>query len=139
MSDREELFQIIWDGAVDDRVKDGKSPEKVPVVRPKVWALVHEILAAGYVKSETVTHIHWHDMESHARSFNEGYETAMSQELADDPTRADDWFNKKLREAKIEALRHLADDFSVNLTVMSGPKIRAWITAQAEAIESGQA
>lgn len=50
MNDREELFQIIWEGAVDDRVKDGKSPEKVPVVRPKVWALVHEILAAGYTK-----------------------------------------------------------------------------------------
>jgi len=55
MSDREELFQIIWDGAVDDRVKDGKSPEKVPVVRPKVWALVHGILAAGFRKPRIVT------------------------------------------------------------------------------------
>lgn len=50
MSARDELFQIIWDGAVDDRVKAGKSPEQVPVVRPKVWALVHTILAAGYRK-----------------------------------------------------------------------------------------
>jgi len=42
MSDREELFQIIWDGAVDDR-------------HPKVWALVHAILAAGFRKPHKVT------------------------------------------------------------------------------------
>lgn len=86
----------------------------------------------------TVIHVH-HDTEAHARSFNDGYEAAVTQGLADDPSLADDWFQEKLREAKAQALRYLADDFSVNLTVMSGPKIRAWITAQAEAIESGRA
>jgi hypothetical protein len=55
VSEREELFQIIWDGAVDDRVKDGKDLARVPVVRPKVWALVHGILAAGFKKPRTVT------------------------------------------------------------------------------------
>lgn len=48
---RDELVQIIWDGAVADRVKDGKDPDRVPVVRPKVEAMADAILAAGYGKS----------------------------------------------------------------------------------------
>lgn len=51
MSDRDELVQIIWDGAVADRVKDGKDYQRVPVVRPKVEAMADAILAAGYGKS----------------------------------------------------------------------------------------
>lgn len=49
-AERDELVQIIWDGAVADRVKDGKDPRRVPVVRPKVEALADAILAAGYRK-----------------------------------------------------------------------------------------
>lgn len=51
MTARDELVQIIWDGAVADRVKDGKDSQRVPVVRPKVEALADAILAAGYGKS----------------------------------------------------------------------------------------
>lgn len=39
------------------------------------------------------------DMEQHARSFNEGYETAVAQGLADDPTLAGDWLAE--RDARI--------------------------------------
>jgi hypothetical protein len=48
-------------------------------------------------------HVHHHDIEHHARSFNDGYEAAVTQGLADDPTLADDWFQEKVREAKAEA------------------------------------
>jgi hypothetical protein len=48
-------------------------------------------------------HVHHHDIEHHARSFNEGYEAAVTQGLADDPTLADDWFQDKIREAKAQA------------------------------------
>ena len=47
-------------------------------------------------------HLHHHDIEKHAASFNEGYETAMAQELADDPTTAQDWLEEKMAEAKAE-------------------------------------
>lgn len=53
MSDRDELIELVWDGAVADRVKDGLDPEFVPVVRPKVEAMADAILAAGFRK-ETV-------------------------------------------------------------------------------------
>jgi len=66
------------------------------------------ILAAGYVKSDTVIHVHHHDIENHARSFNEGYETAMAQELADNPTTAQDWLEEKLQEARAQALEEAA-------------------------------
>jgi len=56
----------------------------------------------------TVIHVH-HDTEAHARSFNEGYEAAVTQGLADDPTLADDWLQAKLQAAKVEALREAAD------------------------------
>lgn len=49
-AERDELIQIIWDGAVADRVKDGKAPHQVPVVRPKVEAMADAILGAGYSK-----------------------------------------------------------------------------------------
>lgn len=48
-------------------------------------------------------HVHHHDIEHHARSFNEGYEAAVTQGLADDPSLADDWFQEKIREAKAAA------------------------------------
>ena len=55
MSERDELIQIIWDEAVDDRVKSGKDLRNVPVVRPKVDGMADRILAAGYRKSRTIT------------------------------------------------------------------------------------
>jgi len=53
-TDRDELIELVWDGAVADRVKAGKDPRQVPVVRPKVEALADAILAAGYRKSRTL-------------------------------------------------------------------------------------
>lgn len=34
-------------------------------------------------------------------------------------------------DAKAEALEEAVDDFSVNLTVMSGPRIRSWLSSKA--------
>ncbi|UYL86601.1 hypothetical protein SEA_RADFAD_44 [Arthrobacter phage RadFad] len=50
MTERDELIQIIWDGAVGDRMKDGGDRRNVPVVRPKVEALADAIIAAGWHK-----------------------------------------------------------------------------------------
>lgn len=44
-------------------------------------------------------HVHHHDIEHHARSFNEGYETSVAQGLVDDPSLAQDWLDEKLAEA----------------------------------------
>lgn len=62
------------------------------------------LTAAGFglVADPVVIHVH-HDTEAHARSFNEGYESAVTQGLADDPSLAEGWFQEKLREAKTEA------------------------------------
>lgn len=61
----------------------------------------------------TVIHVH-HDTEAHARSFNEGYEAAVSQGLADDPMLASEWLEGKLREAKAEALEEAAQAFEIS-------------------------
>jgi hypothetical protein len=42
------------------------------------------------------------DPEAFARGFNTGYEAAVSQGLADDPTLADEWLQEKLSEARRE-------------------------------------
>lgn len=55
MSERDELAQIIWDGAVDDRTRSGMNMKNVPVVRPKVEALADTVLAAGYRRPRTIT------------------------------------------------------------------------------------
>lgn len=76
------------------------------------------LTAAGYGPVQAVAVIHVaHDAEAHARSFNEGYETAMAQELADDPTTAQDWLDAKLKAAGAQALRDAADDFEDNMGV----------------------
>jgi hypothetical protein len=49
-------------------------------------------------------HVHHHDIEHHARSFNEGYEAAVTQGLADVPTLADVLFLDMIRVAIAEAL-----------------------------------
>jgi hypothetical protein len=60
-----------------------------------------------------VVHVH-HDTEAHVRSFNEGYEAAVSQGLADDPMLASDWLDGKLREARAEALEEAALAFEIS-------------------------
>lgn len=49
------------------------------------------------------------DAESYAAAHNDGYEAAVTQGLADDPSLADDWFQEKLHAAKVQALREAAD------------------------------
>jgi hypothetical protein len=50
-------------------------------------------------------HVHHHDMEQHARSFNEGYETAMAQHLAPDMGTATDWLEEQKLKARTEGMR----------------------------------
>lgn len=55
------------------------------------------------------------DMEAHASSFNEGYETAVTQGLADDPTRAEEWLadhDERVRRAALAAAQP-ADDLAL--------------------------
>lgn len=54
--------------------------------------------------------IHHGDPDTYAAACNEGFETAVAQGLADDPTLAYDWLQQKLREAQAEALREAADE-----------------------------
>lgn len=56
-------------------------------------ALAESIREAGVIE------VHHHDIEQHAVSFNEGYEAAMAQHLADDPSVAQDWLDENLAEA----------------------------------------
>jgi hypothetical protein len=69
------------------------------------------LTAAGFglLAEPIVIHVH-HDTEAHARSFNEGYEAAVTQGLADDPSLAGDWLDAKLADAKREALEDAADE-----------------------------
>jgi len=67
------------------------------VTRPEIR------LALEAAAQHLLIHVHHHDIENHARSFNEGYETCMAQELADDPTTAQDWLDEKIREARAAA------------------------------------
>lgn len=63
-------------------------------------------------KAEGITHITVTpcDPEAYARGHNDGYEAAIAQGLADDPTQADDWLQAKLQAAKVEALEESARD-----------------------------
>lgn len=47
--------------------------------------------------------VHTCDSEAYAAAWNDGYESAVTQGLADDPTLADDWFQEKIREAKADS------------------------------------
>jgi hypothetical protein len=68
------------------------------------------LTAAGYGPAGATAVIHVaHDTEAHARSYNEGYDAAVTQGLADDPTLADDWLQDKLRTAAAAGLRSVYD------------------------------
>lgn len=51
---------------------------------------------------------HHMDIEAHARSFNEGFETAVAQGLADDPALAAEWLAQHDREIAARALLEAA-------------------------------
>jgi len=80
---------------------------QVPLLTAEL--LIRDLLELGWTSEPTIVHVH-HDTEAHARSFNEGYEAAITQGLADDPTLADDWLQTKLREARVQALREAAEE-----------------------------
>lgn len=88
----------------------------------------------------TVIHVH-HDVEAHARSFNEGYEAAVTQGLADDPSLADDWLQAKLREAKVEALREAAGllDAGIAYGWDSDRQYGDWLRGRAEELAAEDA
>jgi hypothetical protein len=50
------------------------------------------------------------DTETRARIWNEGYEAAMAQHLADDPSLADDWLNEQKAKAWDEGYAAGSDD-----------------------------
>jgi hypothetical protein len=49
-SHREELIEILWQTATADRVRDGKNPRNVPVVKSKCEEVADAIIAAGFTK-----------------------------------------------------------------------------------------
>ncbi|GIG27167.1 hypothetical protein [Cellulomonas denverensis] len=69
------------------------------------------LAAAGLlVTSEpTVVRMHYGDSEAHAAWFNEGFETAVTQGLADDPALAADWLAEREAQVAARALREAAD------------------------------
>lgn len=54
-------------------------------------------------------HVTHADPEEYARIFNEGYEAAMTQHLADDPGAADDWLAAHDAEVRASAARETAE------------------------------
>ena len=61
-----------------------------------------------------------------------GCPLCMISEAASDPG---EWLATRVVEVKAEALREAADDYGINLTVATGPQIRAWLRARADRIE----
>jgi hypothetical protein len=51
------------------------------------------------LEAQKVIEFHHHDLEAHAEHFNEGYEAAMAQHLADDPSITEDWLNEQKAKA----------------------------------------
>lgn len=69
-------------------------------------------------REAAVLHVHHHDVENHAKSYNEGYQDAVTQGLADDPSLAADWLAEHdaavlaavdTKEAAAKALEEAAD------------------------------
>jgi hypothetical protein len=123
------------------------------------------LAAAGLLTSAepVVMRVHYGDSESHARSFNEGFETAVAQGLADDPTLATDWLaehDAEVRRAAItevwdqaqeairsiqqqhtdvaaKALRDAADDLQPGQGAV-GLTVSYWLRARADRIAAGE-
>jgi len=67
------------------------------------------LAVAGFGKGTHVT-VTPCDPEAYARGHNDGFDVAVAQGLADDPTLADDWLQAKLQAARVEALEESARD-----------------------------
>ncbi|WP_169165126.1 hypothetical protein [Cellulomonas taurus] len=86
-----------WGSPVSDRL------------RARIAAM---LAAAGLLATAepTVVRVHYGDSEAHARSFNEGFETAVAQSLADDPALAQEWLaehDAQVRRDACDALQQL--------------------------------
>lgn len=92
-------------------------------VKPEKVRSVYERASAG-----EVVEVHHYDIEKHAESFNEGYEAAMAQHLADHPTLAEDWLQEKVEAAfKAGAQWFIRIDFDSELSQEQRIE-RAWQT-----------
>lgn len=97
------------------------------------YALREARAALGAAAPHMVIHVHHHDIEHHALSFNEGYEAAVTQGLANDPSLADDWFQDKIREAKAQALEEAVAAFPLE-TITHPDNAVVWLAARAGAL-----
>lgn len=77
------------------------------------------------------------DMETRAELFNRGYDAAMSQHLADDPSAADDWLEEHDAATRLDQQKRDAkiarESFSLNAHLYSrraGEKIALAIEEQ---------
>lgn len=77
------------------------------------------LAVAGFGQGTRVT-ITPCDPEAYARGHNDGYEAAIAQGLADDPTLADDWLQAKLRAARVDALEESARDLDRRIAELKG-------------------
>lgn len=66
------------------------------------------------LRAGAVVHVHHHDIERHAEWFNEGYETAVTQGLADDPTKAEEWLERHDAELLATHLTEIAERYRNN-------------------------
>jgi len=78
---------LMW---ADDYLRRGKRIEVSGLI-----TAARELLLAAHPDRTAVLHVSTApDMETRAELFNEGYEAAMAQHLADDPSAAEDWLAK---------------------------------------------
>ena len=112
------------------------------------------LAAAGLLATAepVVMRVHYGDSEAHARSFYEGFETAVAQGLADDPAAAQDWLAEHDREVAAQALRDAAEAINhrdaetirreAGAEVVNGPTraldVIRWLRARADHIAAGE-
>lgn len=90
--------------------------------------------------------VHTCDSEYYASAWNDGYETAVAQGLADDPSLASDWLDEKIRTAKAEVLRDAANtgwmamlDLSRRKSMVPGADdFRDWLRGHGDSIGAGE-
>lgn len=124
----EAAAEVIWNHRPTAREWDGL-PKPWPTLkeyqRELFRGMARAALAAALPHlSQPVAVVHCEDAESRARHFNEGYEAAMAQQLADDPTLAEDWLEEQRAKAWDEgrasgfsrAMRRMSDEPTLDTT-----------------------
>lgn len=81
-------------------------PLRTETIRAWAAALVEAGIGDKAQGEALVTHA---DPDEHARIWNLGYEAAMAQQMAPDPTTADDWLAEVRAQARREALSEAAE------------------------------